>query len=201
MPATTEPETEPEMEPEPFLAAGSGPFTVHDLERMPDDGRRYELIDGTLIVSPAPGTRHQKIVIRLGALLEATCPEGLETLTAPYTVRVSDSTELQPDVLVGRAEDFTEKLLPTAPVLAVEVLSPSTALHDLNSKNAVYERIGVPSYWIIDPDQPSLQVFELDSEGHYQLIAKVTGREGFQAQRPFPVRIVPTELLGRLADR
>lgn len=191
MPATTD----------PFLAAGSGPFTVHDLERMPADGRRYELIDGTLIVSPAPGTRHQKIVIRLGALLEANCPEGMETLTAPYSVRPSDTTELQPDVLVGRAEDFTEKLLPTAPVLAVEVLSPSTALHDLNTKKAVYERIGVPSYWLIDPDQPSMRVFELDSEGHYQLVAKVTGREAFQAQRPFPVRIVPTELLGRLADR
>lgn len=189
------------MEPEPFLAAGSGPFTVHDLERMPDDGRRYELVDGMLIVSPAPGTRHQKIVIRLGALLEANCPDDMETLTAPYAVRVSDSTELQPDVLVGRAEDFTDKLLPTAPLLTVEVLSPSTALHDLNTKKAVYERIGVPSYWIIDPDQPSMQVFELDPEGHYQLVAKVTGREAFQAERPFPVRIVPTELLGRLADR
>jgi Uma2 family endonuclease len=193
MPATTE--------PEPFLATGSGPFTVHDLERMPDDGRRYELIDGTLIVSPAPGTRHQKIVIRLGALLEANCPEGMETLTAPYSVRPSETTELQPDVLVGWSEDFTEKLLPTAPVLAVEVLSPSTALHDINTKKVVYERIGVPSYWIIDPDQPSMEVFELDAERHYQLVAKVTGREAFQARRPFSVRIVPTELLGRLADR
>ncbi len=195
-----ETETETEPETEFFLAAGSGPFTVHDLERMPDDGRRYELIDGTLIVSPAPGTRHQMIAYRLFGVLDAACPAEYCVMGAPYAVRVSDSTELQPDVLVGRAEDFTEKLLPTAPVLAVEVLSPSTALHDLNTKKAVYERIGVPSYWIIDPDQPSMQVFDVDAEGHYQLVAKVTGREAFQAERPFPVQIVPTELLGRLAD-
>lgn len=209
MPATTEAEpdveidAEPDVEPErePFLAAGSGPFTVHDLERMPDDGRRYELIDGTLIVSPAPGTRHQMIAYQLFGVLDAACPAAYYVMGAPYAVRLSDSTELQPDVLVGRAEDFTDQLLPTAPVLAVEVLSPSTAMHDLNTKKAMYERIGVPSYWIIDPDQPSMEVFEVDPEGRYQLVAKVTGREAFQAQRPFPVRIVPTELLGRLADR
>lgn len=73
------------------------------------------------------------------------------------------------------------------------MLSPSTALHDLNTKKAVYERIGVPSYWIIDPDQPSMQVFEPDPEGRYQPVTKVNGREAFQAERPFPVRIVPTE--------
>ncbi|MGH3727598.1 MAG: Uma2 family endonuclease [Micromonosporaceae bacterium] len=124
---------------------------MRDLAKMPDDGRRYELIDGTLVVSPAPGTRHQKIVLRLGAALDATCPEAFEVLVAPYSVQPADTTELQPDVLVGRAEDFTEKLLPTAPVLAVEVLSPSTALNDLNNKKAVYERLGVPAYWVIEP--------------------------------------------------
>ncbi|MGH3656586.1 MAG: Uma2 family endonuclease, partial [Micromonosporaceae bacterium] len=91
------------------------------------------------------------IVLRLGAALDATCPEAFEVLVAPYSVQPADTTELQPDVLVGRAEDFTEKLLPTAPVLAVEVLSPSTALNDLNNKKAVYERLGVPAYWVIEP--------------------------------------------------
>jgi Uma2 family endonuclease len=99
---------------------------------------------------------------------------------------------------VGRDEDFTERSLPLPPVLAVEVLSPSTAIHDVNTKKAVYERLGVPSYWVIDPDGPWLKVFELDAEGRYQEIAKAAGGEAFDAERPFPVRIVPRELLGRL---
>src|SRR3954466_6314956 len=96
---------------------GSGPFTVEDLERMPDDGRRYELLDGVLLVSPAPGTRHQKIVVRLGSVLDQHCPVDLHVLAAPFGVRTAKDTELQPDVLVARDEDLTDKLLPTAPQL------------------------------------------------------------------------------------
>ena len=129
-----------------FPVSGSGPLTVRDLEGMPDDGRRYELIDGVLIVSPAPGTRHQTMVIKLGGLLDTACPDEFVVLAAPYAVHHGDEIELQPDVLVGRFEDFTEKDLPKPPVLAVEVLSPSTALNDLNTKKAAYERLGVQSY-------------------------------------------------------
>ncbi|MFE0023528.1 Uma2 family endonuclease [Amycolatopsis sp. NPDC059021] len=181
--------------------AGSGPMTVRDLEGMPEDGRRYELIDGMLHVSPAPGRRHQKTGLRLCGMLEAACPPRLEVLIAPFAVRIGDRLELQPDVVVGREEDFTEKDLPAAPVLAVEVLSPSTVLYDLNDKKAAYERLGVPSYWVIDPAEPELTVFELDRYGHYQRVAKAAGDEAFDAERPFPVRIVPNDLLGRLAER
>jgi Uma2 family endonuclease len=177
---------------------GSRPFTVEDLERMPDDGRRYELLDGALLVSPAPSTKHQKVVLRTGMLLEQSCPEGFEALIAPYAVQPSNDTELQPDVLVARDEDLTDKLLPVAPVLAVEVLSPSTALIDINTKKAAYERMGVPSYWIIDPLDPRLTVFELDEAGVYSQVAEVKGDDVFEAERPFPVRIVPGELLGTL---
>jgi Uma2 family endonuclease len=175
------------------------PFTVDDLEAMPDDGNRYELIDGTLIVSPAPAFRHQKIVLKLASKLDAICPDDLHVLPAPFAVRESDSTEVQPDVLVARDSDFTEKLLPTAPLLSVEVLSPSSALIDLNVKKAVYERMGAASYWVVDPQQPSLIVFELAEDGRYRQVAEVKGDEAFEAERPFPVRIVPVELLGTLA--
>lgn len=114
-------------------------------------------------------------------------------------MRPSRSTELRPDVLVARDEDLTDRLLPVAPLLAVEVLSPSSAINDLNNKKAAYERLGVPSYWVIDPQQPSLTVFELGSDGHYRQAAEVKGDDAFEAARPFPVRIVPTELLGTLA--
>lgn len=181
-----------------FPPASPGPMTVRDLEGIPDDGRRHELIDGVLIVSPAPGHRHQKIAYRLYGVLEAACPGEFDVIGAPFAVHSGDKIELQPDVLVGRDEDFTDKDLPAAPVLTVEVLSPSTAILDLNSKKALYERLGVASYWVIEPDEPALTVFELDVEGRYQQVAKAAGDEPFDAERPFPVRIVPRELLGRL---
>jgi Uma2 family endonuclease len=174
------------------------PFTVDDLEAMPDDGNRYELIDGMLLVSPAPGRRHQKMAYRLFGVLESACPDEFDVLGAPFSVRPSNTTELQPDVLVGRDEDFTDKLLPVAPVLAVEVFSPSSVLNDLNNKKAAYQRLGVASYWVIDPEEPSLVAFELDDAGIYQQVAEVKGDDPFEAKRPFSVRVVPSDLLGRL---
>jgi Uma2 family endonuclease len=168
------------------------------LEELLQDGRRHELIDGTLVVTPVPGRRHQKIVGSLWGLLEATCPDEFDVVAAPFAIRLSDQLELQPDVLVGRDEDFTEDDLPEPPVLAVEAMSPNTAIHDLNTKKAVYERLGTASYWVIDPEEPALTVFELDEDGHYQQVGKAAGDEVFEAERPFPVRIVPRELLGRL---
>ncbi|SDD53368.1 Uma2 family endonuclease, partial [Actinokineospora iranica] len=87
------------------------PFTVDDLEAMPDDGNRYELLDGMLLVSPAPGVRHQKIVVKLSRLLDEVCPRSLHVLVAPFAVRTARDIELRPDVLVAREEDLTEKLL------------------------------------------------------------------------------------------
>ncbi|WP_163570295.1 Uma2 family endonuclease [Fodinicola feengrottensis] len=189
------------MTAEAFTGLTSGrAFTVRDLEAMPDDGHRYELIDGTLIVSPAPGWRHQTVAGELFVVLRAARPDGFVVVAAPFAVQPSDSTELQPDVLVGRFDDFTEKNLPVAPLLVVEVLSPSTALNDLNYKKAAYARMGVASYWVIDPVSVTLTVFELTSEGAYELLAKVSGDEIFQADKPYPVTVVPRALLGQLAD-
>ncbi len=168
------------------------------LEELTQDGRRHELIDGTLVVTPMPGRRHQKVVGRLWVALDAACSDGFDVVAAPFAIRLSEQLELQPDVLVGRIDDFTEDDLPVPPVLAVEVLSPSTAIHDLNTKKAVYERLGTPSYWVIDPGDPGLTVFELDEDGRYQQVAKAAGDEVLEVERPFPVRIVPRELLGRL---
>jgi Uma2 family endonuclease len=171
------------------------PFTVDDLEAMPDDGNRYELIDGMLLVSPAPSVRHQRSLFKLATVLEAACPHDMLMLPAPFAVRPSRSTELQPDVLVARKADLTEKLLPVAPVLAVEIFSPSSVINDLNNKKAAYERMGVEGYWVVDPQQPAVMVFELDDSGRYRQFAEVKGADVLELERPFPVRIVPAELL------
>ena len=74
------------------------PFTVGDLEGMPDDGRRYELVDGVLLVSPAPGRRHQKIGYRLYHVIESACPPEFDVIGAPFAVHFPDDdhNELQP---------------------------------------------------------------------------------------------------------
>jgi hypothetical protein len=72
----------------------STPFTVHDLEGMPEDGRRYELIDGELLVSPAPGLRHQTMGMRLHRLLDDACPDNLYVLVAPFAVQTDVSNEV-----------------------------------------------------------------------------------------------------------
>ncbi len=177
-----------------FQLAHGRPFTVDDLEAMPDDGNRYELIDGMLLVSPAPGRPHQKLAYELYGVLAAACPDEFDVLGAPFAVRPSTTTELQPDLLVGRDEDFTDKLLPAAPVLAVEVLSPSSVINDLNNKKAAYQRVGVQSYWVIDPGEPSMVVFELDDAGIYQQVAEVKGDDPYEARLPFPVTVVLSAL-------
>ena len=90
------------------------PFTRADLDSMPDDGHRYELIDGCLIVSPAPSRRHQRVVVNLTVLLHPRCPEDLEVLVAPFDVALSDDSVVQPDLLVARRSDLTDRDLPTA---------------------------------------------------------------------------------------
>lgn len=189
------------MSADPSLAgvAAGRPFTVHDLEAMPDDGHRYELIDGVLIVTPAPGWYHQESSAALLGQLRYACPAEFRVLAAPFGVRTSIRNELQPDILVARYADLTLKNLPVAPVLAVEILSASTALNDLNNKKAAYERMGAASYWVIDPEPPgALTVFELDSQGRYQEAARVCGDEKFTAERPFPITIIPARLLDGL---
>ena len=142
--------------------AAGHPFTVDELDRMPDDGRKYELIDGVLIVSPAPIIAHQSVVMQLSFLLKQTCPERHYVLPGPGMM-VNVQTELIPDIVVVLKHDLAGRKLTGPPVLAVEVQSPSTRLFDLNQKKNVYEKFGVRSYWIVvpEPARPQLVAFKL----------------------------------------
>ncbi|MGQ0630880.1 MAG: Uma2 family endonuclease [Sporichthyaceae bacterium] len=184
---------------DPIALVRSGPYTVADLETMPDDGQRYEIIDGMLHVSPAPNWEHQEVAGELFVQLRAACPADLRVMMAPFDVHFDDHNVVEPDVVVGRYVDFRRRGLFAAPILAVEVLSASTRLYDRNTKKAHYERIGTASYWLLDPAEPgSIEAFELDEAGSYQLVATVTGDEVYSATRPFPVEISPTRLLDGL---
>jgi Uma2 family endonuclease len=182
---------------EPWPAAGQL-FTVDDLERMPDDGRRYELVDGVLVVSPAPRIPHQEVLGELVVQLRRACPRGLSAVPGPG-VRMSDDTELIPDLVVIRRDQLAERRVTRPPLLVIEIQSPSTALFDLNTKKAVYERFSIESYWVVIPDvdQPELIAFEL-RDGRYEQVAHVTSGKPFRTERPFPVEIVPARLVAGL---
>ena len=171
-------------------------FTVDELDRMPDDGRRYELLDGVLIVSPRPRLLHQEAASELLVQLRAVCPSHLSVIAQP-AVLLTRITEFDPDIVVIRRELLREAKVTEPPLLIVEIRSPSTALIDLNRKKAAYEQFGVPSYWIVDPDpdRPELTVFELGRDGRYAESGRVHGPTPFRALKPFAVDIVPARLV------
>jgi Uma2 family endonuclease len=173
---------------------GNGPFTAADLDAMPDDGRRYEVIDGMLVVTPGPSASHQRVAFLIAQLLNGAMPAGMWMLMAPFDVRLALDTTVQPDVVVARRADFTERNLPVPPLLAVEVLSPSTRGLDLTLKHDRYRDAGVRAYWVVDPKAPSLRAWEL-RDGAYAEVAHVTGDEPFEAAVPFPVTVIPSRLL------
>jgi Uma2 family endonuclease len=169
-----------------------GAFTVAELDRMPDDGHRYELLDGVLVVSPRPTTVHQLVAGRLGRMLDRDCPEDLCVVPEP-ALQLDLRTEFDPDLVVVSLDEVGDAKFMTPPLLVVEVRSPSTALFDLNRKKAAYEKFGVPSYWIVNPDpaHPELTVFELQ-DGSY--VTEATSTQAVTVTRPFPVTITPADL-------
>ncbi len=126
--------------------------------------------------------------------LRAACPSHLKVLLAPFSVVLAEDTVLQPDLLVARRSDFTERDLPVAPLLAVEVLSPSTRLIDLHLKRARFEAAGCRAYWVVDPDAPSLSGWELRDD-QYAEVAHVVGDQEYAAVTPYPVTVNPSRLL------
>lgn len=167
-----------------------GTWTRDDLAQLPDDGSRYEIIDGTLVVSPAPSRTHQRVSAALYRLLHAACPDHLEVLTAPLDIELDDRSVLQPDLLVARRDQEGEKALLGRPELAVEVLSPSSRRIDRVLKRERYERAATPAYWIVDPDGPSLTAYELHG-GRYELAAQVEPGQAWTAAVPFEVTLTP----------
>lgn len=184
------------MEPVTTLPRGRD-LTRVDLDALPDDGWRHELVDGSLLMTPAPSERHQSVVLEMAVLLRAACPADLKVLIAPFDVVLALDTVVQPDVLVARRTNLTEADLPAAPVLTVEVLSPSTRHIDLGLKRARYESAGCSSYWVVDPGgpgAPSITMWEL-RDGVYVETLRASGTEVARASRPYDIVIVPASLV------
>ena len=144
-----------------LMAAPTRPWTRADLERLPDDGNRYEVLDGALLVTPLPGSPHQRATVNLTVALQHHCrTHALGFVVAPGPVPHGDS-ELQPDIAV-----VLDPTLPfdaawsshPPPSLVVEVLSGSTRRRDVGIKRAAYLHWGIAEYWIVEPRARSVTV-------------------------------------------
>ncbi len=192
-PEAVAPETAPPEMPKPGRTPR--PFTASDLDAVVDDGYRREIIEGRLIVSPSPIFEHQDAVVNLILLVSGSCPVGMRVMVAPLDWRTPTGDSLQPDLMIIREEDHNAKgFMLGTPLLTVEVRSPSTAIYDETTKRSRYESLGVIDYWMVDPAAPSIVALHL-ADGHYVEVGRATGDESFQATTPFPVTIVPSELI------
>ncbi|MER7249620.1 Uma2 family endonuclease [Kribbella sp. NPDC000426] len=154
------------------------------------DGRRYEVVNGRLLITGAQPPAHHAAVIALMIALKQACPPDLLISVGSLAFRPTPHTTLRPDLLVcPRNYTATEP-----PDLAVEVLSPSTRTTDVVLKRALYETHQVPSYWLLDPITQELTVLALTPTG-YTCQAVVQAEETFHATLPFPIALTPSALL------
>jgi len=149
-------------------------YTHADLLVMPDDGKRREILDGDLIVSPSPVLFHQRIVRRLFEAFVRYLdrhPIG-EICVSPLDVIFDDLDVLEPDLIFARNENggILQDWVRGAPDLVIEVLSPGSISMDRGPKLKAYARFGVPEYWIVDPDAHAIEVYR-QGEGGYELVS------------------------------
>jgi Uma2 family endonuclease len=170
-------------------------LTIDDLDRLPDDGYRYELDEGVLVVSAAPSDYHQLVSSRLTAFLTYACPSDMLVIHA-RGVAISPIQFRIPDLVVIRADDLGAQPGKRPPLLAVEIASPSTERYDRSRKKQIYADFGVRDYWIItpDPEKPDITVFQLNGK-EYKQADHVAGDATFKAKRPFPVAFAPEALV------
>jgi Uma2 family endonuclease len=166
-----------------------GSWTYDDYAALPDDEQRYEIVNGVLVMAPAPNGPHQDAVLRFAHYLLVNVEfAGLgKVRVAPFDVELSPKDVFQPDVFVvlnAHLDRMLEKKVVGAPDLVVEVASPSTALYDRITKYEKYARAGIQEFWIASTDARTIQLLVLES-GEYRSLGV------FRGQQTLPSRIVP----------
>ena len=166
-----------------------GSWTYDEYAALPDDGQRYEIVNGVLVMAPAPSPAHQDIVgMIFHYLLVQVKFAGLgRVFTAPIDVDLGQKNVFQPDVVVvlnAHLERVAAKKIVGAPDLVVEVVSPGSGLMDRIAKYAVYARAGISEYWMVKPEGKTVEVFVLEA-GEYRSLGV------FGGQQTLPSRVVP----------
>ena len=150
-------------------------WTAEMVRALPDDGKRYEVLDGVLVASPAPSWQHQRAVRILLGILQSHCERhGLgEALASPADIEFSPRDLVQPDVFVVPTVASSWQEVGSL-LLAVEVLSPSTARVDRHEKRPTYQRYRVPEYWIVDLDARTFERWRPDDTRPEVLLDAIT---------------------------
>ena len=143
-------------------------FTYADYRNTPED-KRYELLDGDLVMTPAPRVGHQRVIRKLGTLLNRFVEAAQigEVFFPPCDVVLSDSDVVQPDLLFvshERSHIITEENVRGAPDLVIEILSPATAARDRTFKRSLYAKHGVKEYWLVDTDAKTVTILLWNSQ-------------------------------------
>ncbi|MFL5695080.1 MAG: Uma2 family endonuclease [Ktedonobacteraceae bacterium] len=166
-----------------------GSWTYNDYAALPEDGQRYEIVNGVLLMTPSPSGAHQdtvgEIFYHLRTHLKLTSL-GMVRL-APFDVELSPEDVLQPDVFVvlnAHLDRVLEKKVVGAPDLVVEVASPGTAAFDRLTKSNIYTHAGVSEYWIVNTERQTVEVLVLEGEKYRSLGI-------FRGEQILPSRIVP----------
>jgi Uma2 family endonuclease len=172
-----------------------GRWTYQDYATIPENGHRYEVVNGVLYMSPAPNVWHQNTVFKIALrLYNAVEARGLgRVFIAPLDVELSYENVVQPDALVLLNDHFdriTKSRIIGAPDLVVEVASPSTALHDLHAKLDSYTNAGVPEYWVVNPEAQTVELLVLQ-DGVYISLGIFSGQATLPSQilPDFPVEV------------
>lgn len=180
----------------PIRSHASGPWTVDDLYALPDDGERYEIFDGSLLVSPPPEFAHTCTAVLLRDLLTRQAPTGFVVVDGGG-VYVTQTKYYIPDLAVIRRErlrDRSRRLVPSDILVAVEVVSPNNPSNDLVLKRHAYATAGIPEYWIVDERERTLTVLGPDGPDSYAERGVARPGEPWRGERPYPVVVDPAEI-------
>jgi Uma2 family endonuclease len=145
--------------------------TVQDYLQLPE-GTPYQLLNGELVMSPAPNRQHQKLILKIGSLILNWCEQKKigEVYVAPCDVYLDNENVVQPDIFFftnKRLHLLSDRGAEGAPDLIIELLSPSNAYYDLRYKLDLYEKYGVPEYFIVDPEDGTVMAYALH-EGRFK---------------------------------
>lgn len=152
-------------------------FTYSDYLLLPDNGKRYEILEGELLMSPAPNAKHQTTLIRLVRILSAYVEKNIlgQVFIAPFDVVISKNDVVQPDLIfIPTKNEFKIKSshMEGAPDLVVEIVSPGSAQRDRIIKRKIYALHGVKEFWLVHPEKEQIQILRLE-KGDFKRIAEL----------------------------
>lgn len=166
-----------------------GNWTYKHYAALPNDGKRYEIVNGVLYMTPAPNIAHQDAAFEIASYLRAHVKVSIlgRVFMAPVDVELAPGTVVQPDVLVvlnASRNRIKENRIVGAPDLVVEVVSPGTAIYDRHEKYDAYAHAGVQEYWIADPGTRTVEVLALEASKYHSLGV-------FRGQAILPSQVLP----------